>query len=146
MDELSRLELERPGGGGRTGRSFFDFVVDGRSLFDLLGPDAGDTCGSLGWGDPTWQEQTVRRLRLDDSLLLDGEREPLYVCPECGDLECGAVTVRITASKGIVRWADFVFDGSSASEHRQPIPGIGPFAFEFHAYRHALTAALDSST
>lgn len=99
---------------------------------------------ALGWGAPTWTAETLRRLRLEDDRLLGGEREPLYVCPECGELACGAVTVRITASRGVVRWAEFAFESSDLPEDREPIAGIGPFAFEFQAYRRALETAPDS--
>lgn len=139
MDELNALDLRRrvrEGGGGRTERSFLDFVIDGRSLLAQLDSEAGDLCGPLGWGDPETQKLAQRRLRLEAPLLIDGEREPLFVCRECGELECGAVTARISASTGVVRWFDFAFE--NGSDDPSPIPGIGPFSFEFRAYRDVL--------
>lgn len=140
MKDLNTLRLEqrhRPGGGGSTARSYIDFIVDGRSLLDTLGPNAGDTCGCLGWGDPQWQARTIRRLCLEEDLLVTGEREPLYVCPECGDLGCGAVTARITMSRGAVHWSDFAFE-SLLDRDLQVFADVGPFAFELGAYRRTL--------
>jgi len=144
VEELNSLVLVRrvrPGGGGNTERSWLDFVTDGRSLLDVLGPQAGDTCGSLGWGNPAAQASAVRRLQLEDEPQIAGEREAIFVCAECGDVGCGAVTTRITGSKGLVHWTDFAFENGWDSEASEPITGAGPFTFEFRAYRRALGGA-----
>ncbi|MGN6693341.1 MAG: hypothetical protein ACTHN0_04120 [Aquihabitans sp.] len=147
MEVLNTLVLVRrvrPGGGGRTERSYLDFLIDGHSLLDVLGPLAGDTCGCLGWGDPAAQASAVRRLQLDDERQIAGEREPIFVCAECGDLGCGAVTARITASKGVVQWTDFAFENGWDPAAREPIADAGPFLFELRAYRRALGEAAAS--
>ena len=139
---ISRLELvrrTRPGGGGKTERSFADFEIDGLPLFDLMCSRGHDCITPLGWGNTNLEAAALRRLRVEDERLMSGDREPLYVCPECGDIGCGAVTARIMADKGLVYWADFGWetsweDGPSTSGYED----IGPFAFEFRSYRAAL--------
>ena len=137
-----RLELvrrTRSSGGGRTERSFLDFVIDGSSLFDVMAERGHDCITPLGWGDGAVEVATLRRLRLEDSPLLEGRREPLFVCPECGDLGCGAVTAQISASKGMVQWSDFAWENTWEEPYRDGYEDLGPFLFEFRAYRAALT-------
>ncbi|MBX3287178.1 MAG: hypothetical protein KF703_17655 [Actinobacteria bacterium] len=142
LNALVLVRRARSGGGGCTERSYLDFVIDGRSLLDLLGPEARDTCGCLGWGEPTAQADTVRRLGLEAEPSVAGGREPIYVCPECGDLGCGAVTARITASEGVVRWDAFAVENDWDPEIFEPIESADPFTFELLAYRYALGAAM----
>jgi hypothetical protein len=137
-----RLELvrrTRPGGGGRTERSFLDFEVDGSSLFDLLVARGHDCITPLGWGDRALERATLRRLRLEDPPSFAGKREPLFVCAECGDLGCGAVTARISAAKGLVEWSDLAWQTDWGEPSRAGYEDVGPFLFEFRAYRAALT-------
>lgn len=133
---LTLARRVRPGGGGRTERAFLDLVVDGCSLLDRLGGRAGDTISPLGWGAPAVEAETRRRLRLDAPRLIGGEREPLLVCAECGELDCGAVTARLTAAGGLVTWSDLAWEGSPAVD---PVPiDAGAFGFEWRAYRAVL--------
>jgi hypothetical protein len=133
---VSVLELAlrtRPGGGGRTERQFYDLVVDGDSLYDRLS-DGRDLISPLGWhrGD----ELVRQRLRLERPLLIEGEWEPVMVCPECGEEECGAIVARITARRGVVTWHPFAwYDGERVIA--EPF-GTDALQFEFRAYRQAL--------
>lgn len=133
VPRLAHLELiprTRPGGDGRTEQSFLDFVIDGVSLFDVLTDSGHDVISPLGWGLD--QEQIRKRLLLDSRPLIDRRREPIMVCPECGDLGCGAVTAEITAEGGVVTWRNFGWetnyddDGPDTSEYRD----LGPFQFD----------------
>src|SRR4026208_1110056 len=94
---LSRLELAwriRQGAETRKHRDYLDFVIDGRSLGDLLGAAQSDLIGRLGWGDLRgYDYQFKRQLLLESPSELETGRQLLYVCPECGDVGCGAITV-----------------------------------------------------
>lgn len=131
----------RAGGGGRARQTYLDFVIDGRSLLDLLGPEARDTCGCLGWGEPGEHAAAVGRLQLEAEPSIAGEREPLYVCAACGDLACGAVTARITMSAGLVRWDRFAFENGWDPDALVPLDRVGPFTFELGAYHRTLGGA-----
>jgi hypothetical protein len=134
---MSVLELAlrtRPGGGGRTERQFYDLIVNGDSLYDRLA-DGRDLISPLGWhrGD----ELVRQRLRLERRLLIDGEWEPVMVCPECGEEECGAIVARITARRGVVTWHTFAwYDGDGVDTEPSYTDAL---YFEFRAYRQALT-------
>ena len=89
------------------------------------------------------EEATCRRLRLEDPPSLGGNREPVFVCAECGDLGCGAVTARISASKGLAEWSDFAWENTwEEKPYRKGYEDIGPFLFEFGTCRAALTRGL----
>ena len=95
MKTVSSFKLagaKRSGGGGQTERSFFDFIIDGRSLREEL-KTTNISC--LGWFIPEQNAKAVQRLMLIGPADLPDERRSLYVCPECGDLGCGSISVVI---------------------------------------------------
>jgi hypothetical protein len=95
---VHQLELrwrERDVGAMETPRRFLDFVVDGDSLYDLLGRD---NITPLGWGTPQQQRDAFLQL-LGEAPPTVEDRTALYVCAECGDLYCGAVTATIEADE-----------------------------------------------
>jgi hypothetical protein len=112
-------------------------VIDGIPLEEHIGP-TGRWCSPLGGGGgPEGQAALRRRLRLEDPPLIDAEREPLLVCTECGELDCGAVTARITAARGVVAWSDLGFEDGSGRP-RELLPGAGPFRFEWRTHQAVL--------
>ena len=142
MSTLSHLELvplHRPGGGNRTERWSWDFVIDGQSLAKQVG---GDIVGALGWGDQPGEAHTVEKLLGRAAPDLAPDRVSLYVCPECGDLGCGAVTASLARQGELVIWRDFAWQRDwDAPDHDQLIE-MGPFAFDRGAYGRLLRAAL----
>ena len=64
------------------------------------------------------------------------------MCPECGDLGCGAVTVVIERSGDKIIWRDFGFE--SNSDEVTPIRGYRDITFVFDRaqYNQALKGAL----
>jgi hypothetical protein len=127
----SSLELRwrvRGGGGGRTERRFLDFVVNGVSLYDQL--RVGDQVTPLGCWPPDSEREHVQRL------LSASGRVPLYVCAECGDLGCGAITALVERTPDGFVWSDFAFENNydasitDAASYR----AIGPFVFNKAEY------------
>lgn len=49
----------------------------------------------------------LQSLRLSDAGGFHDGRAALLVCQECGDLECGALSVRVTRGTTTVRWSEF---------------------------------------
>lgn len=75
-------------------------------------------------------------------------RVPLFVCV-CGDLQCGAVTVRITQDGDRIRWAEFgreaplAWEGEPAGLHQSDyMARTGPFEFELESYLYAFSPFL----
>src|SRR5215216_3045939 len=107
MTSLIELRWKRrEGGGGRTQRDYLDFVVDGESLSERFG---GDLASCLGWFSAERNARAVHRLILKEPADLPDNRRSLYVCPECGELDCGAVTAVIERVVDKVIWRDFSF-------------------------------------
>jgi hypothetical protein len=119
-----------------------DFVVDGESLYEQL--RVGDQVTALGcW--PTNAEREYIRLLLSPS-----GRVPLYVCAECGDLGCGAITALIErTSDGFVS-RDFAFENNydDTMTDTNSYRAIGPFVFNKTEYSRVINerAATLSST
>jgi hypothetical protein len=127
----SSLELHwsvRPGGDGRTERRYLDFVVDGISLYDRL--RAGDRVTALG----CWLRDSEREHI--EQLLSGSGRVPLYVCAECGDLGCGAVTVQVERTPEGFVWRDFALENNydDTMKDAAPYRTVGPFLFNKTEY------------
>jgi hypothetical protein len=99
-----RFELgwweRRVAGGTQTPRRFLDFIVDGASLYERHG---SDLIGCLGWFDAVEDDRAAARLLRDEPPEVDG-RVAVYVCPECADLDCGAITVAIERQGPAIVW------------------------------------------
>lgn len=142
MDNISVLQLEwkrREGGGGKTRRDYLDFIIDGQPLSEQIG---SDLASCLGWFVPEENAKAVRRLLLEESADLPNNRRSLYVCPECGDVGCGAVTVVIERRGDKIIWRDFGFENNS--DEVMPIRGYRDisFTFDLPQYNQALKGAL----
>ncbi|MBR0706789.1 MULTISPECIES: hypothetical protein [Bradyrhizobium] len=137
MDRLELAPLHRIGGTNppHQERRTFDFVVNGVSLFEAAGGLTFDMCGSLS--NPEFERDFARRFNgrtaamLSSDAPVDGHRVALFVCPECGDFACGAITARVSRTDRGVRWSDFAHENEidAASEL-----GVGPFEFEWADY------------
>ena len=82
---------------------FLDLVVDGAPLSRF----AVDRVTQLG-GSEAERSQVIAQLTGDAPGDI-GDRVALYVCPVCGDLDCGAVTVRVHQQDELVLWTDLRF-------------------------------------
>lgn len=67
----------------------------------------------------------------------------LYVCPECADLGCGAITVVVTINDATVTWGEWGYQNNYDDEV-SPIDEVGMISFDAVQYRRLLTDARDS--
>ena len=137
---LTLREARRKGWEGNAERIYFDFYISGNRLFDLLGKgfDA-DAITPLGWGSIESQERAVAELLLRQEPLLPTRRCMLYVCPQCGDISCGAITVRVEQDQSFIVWKDFGYEHDwEENLHLGRFTSIGPFYFERDAYSQLL--------
>lgn len=140
-----------------------DFGVDGLLLSERLrtldvprpetfGLDPFDmlSVADLAW--PAAAASSLRQLaavepRSDDWPLAPG-RLPVFVCPMCADLGCGAITVHVARDQGTVTWSDFRMEnGFSEAKDVIDLSALGPFTFDVAAYEAALlgpTGVLDA--
>lgn len=132
ISTLDVVWTTRSGGGGRTERRYLDFVIDGVPLSSLL--DA-DFISPFGWFDADEQEPIIARLIGEKPPNLAHSRTSLYICPECGDLGCGAITLSIERGPGVIIWKNFGFQNSYDDDvHTVGFEDIGPFTFDGRHY------------
>ncbi len=113
----------------KTSRTFFDFVLGGLSLYELAA-QRGDLVSVIGVDHPSSIEQAraIRRLLGREPGDASGKRVSLYVCPECGDLGCGAITARIDQTSEETVWQDFGYENNYEREvDRRGLSSLGPF-------------------
>ena len=142
MKEVSALRLvwkRRTGGGGRTQRDFLDFVIDGQSLSAVV----GDQISCLGWFVPEENAKAARRLLLEEPADLPENRRTLYVCPECGDIACGAVSLVVERVENKIIWRDFGYENYEGVVRGEGFEGVGPFVFDRSEYEKVIKQAID---
>ena len=94
-----------------------------------------DQVGIFGWIPDKWYEND----RIDEFLGLSPPelttgRTSFYVCPECGDIGCGAITAKIEVTQKQVIWHDFGYETNYSAPDLSRYQAIGPFMFERTAY------------
>ncbi len=133
MDTLAlavrrRLETQPDGArqntdmaGNRRPAEYIDFIVNGKSLGDLFEIDLRDLAGMVRLADfpvgknmpaDPFDQFDLGRNRLQELTFrvpayYERRRVHLYGCPECGDLECGNVTVQVVEKAHSVTWRNF---------------------------------------
>lgn len=77
-----------------------------------------------------------------------GGRIALYVCAECGDLGCGAVTALVEVTDETAVWRDFGYQNDYEPFDQDSVfSGVGPFTFDRTSYTRVLEefrSSLDS--
>jgi hypothetical protein len=142
MPETSTLEFRwasRAGSGRKTARQYLDYMVDRKPLSELLGSGRFDMIGRLGWGVLSEQKRTINRLLLRDAADLPNGRCMVFVCSECGDIGCGAITATIEKYGEHIVWRDFGYQNSSdqTAPRLEDFVAIVPFNFDAGAYLQA---------
>ena len=67
----------------------------------------------------------------------------LYICPECGDIGCGAYAARIRKQTTTVEWHDFAYE--NGYEAGRSIPEVGPFIFDAKDYERVISKAASAA-
>lgn len=149
VDVASRLQLvprDRPAhdlgsGAFESSRRFLDFEVDGKSLYDEVRAAGFDHIGAI-WLKPRVDEAAdavVARLLADAPPDLPGGRVAVFVCPECGDLGCGAITVELVVGPTEVQWRDWAWQTDYDPEpDRAGLDDMRAIHFDRASYEEAL--------
>ena len=144
-NELSYKLLFRPGSAGSTStteRTSADFLIDGESLLRILVQEDGghgDLMGVLVHGYPESNADVAMQLRLQVAPPSHSERVLLYICPECGDIGCGAYSAMVNRDEEIYTWKDFFYE--NGYEDPRSLETVGPFLFEASQYEAAILSA-----
>jgi len=137
MQHILTLESKfRKGEGSqKPERKYIDFVVSGQALSQLFAIADLDLIGTFGWSENKAEESR----QLDEFLglkpdALKTNRTSFYVCPNCGDIGCGAITASIEVTETSVIWKDFSLGTDYSEPELETYKHIGPFVFEKNMY------------
>ena len=137
-----RLRRSATGSGGTTctERTSADFLIDGQSLLEMLVERAGGHSDFMG----CFVSGYAKECELMSTMLLDippegGKRVLLYVCPECGDVACGAYSVLVRRELESYRWERFAYQTSESD--LTTVEALGPFVFDASMYKDSVLAA-----
>jgi hypothetical protein len=144
--QTSTIELkwkDRQFGKAQTPRRFLDVVIDGQSLYELLNEDK---ISPIGWSLPVENERATNRFLLVEPADLPNDRRSIYVCPECADLGCGAVSAIIEEQADKFVWSDFGYQNNYDDDvYFEGYEEIGPFIFDRSQYESIFRSAIEFS-
>jgi hypothetical protein len=118
-----------------------DFVLDGISLSSLV---EATEIGGLEYQVTPFELTTIDARSIlageapFEESISDTSRTPLLVCP-CGDLLCGALTVKLSRDTKGVAWSEWAWE--NYLEPAQPVPSLPVCPFEPTTYEETLRAA-----
>lgn len=141
---VNRLTLV-PGESETHGLRYWDLAVDGRLLRDSLVVGDYAPVFVLNW--PGGMPREVLVLLGERPSELSTGRVPIFVCPVCGDLGCGSMTVAVDRSAETVVWREFGWETDYVvdedDEDNDQRPG-GPFTFARDQYEGELRRFLET--
>jgi hypothetical protein len=127
-------------------RRFLDFKVDGRPLYPEIRRRGHDFITGLWLDDAVARAAAVvavRRLLGVEPPDAPHNRVSVYVCAECGDLGCGAITVDVGKSDAAVSWRDWGYQTNYDDEvHPLGLHDLPDVTFDRAEYEVALRDAL----
>lgn len=133
----------RDGSSQKTRRTFLDFIIGGVSLYNLCKREGIENISCI-W-QPDIYKPAVERLLLQRAPDLPDKHYSLYVCAECGDIGCGAISVRIERKQNQIIWRDFAYQNNydeSMTYKPKSFGKVDPSSFEINAYRELLSPFL----
>ena len=133
---------QREDGAGTTERVSAEFFVDGEPVLALLVKNYGghsDFMGCFVKGFPEANAEQANRLMGRHEPNTATGRVMLYICPECGDIGCGAYSVEVHRTTGVCEWRSFAYE--NGYEEARPVEAVGPYFFEASAYETAIRSA-----
>jgi hypothetical protein len=130
-------------GDGKHERFTIDFLVNGQSLNEMLGVARLDLVGRFSPETQKWNQESAEVFLNTKEPDLDNGRIILYVCPECGDIGCGAITLKIVKSETEYTWSEFGYENDYDPEMTDldSYRHIGPFKFSIENYHQIVEKA-----
>lgn len=144
LTPLIREGTQNANGTFKSGRHFLDFVVDREPLWGALGK-RHDMVSILCAEYPSDQtEKAIGRLLLNAKADLPNDRRSFFVCSECGDLGCGAITAVVEREGETITWKTFGYENTYEDKILlDAYSTVGPFAFNATAYERTLVQAMN---
>ena len=144
LTPLIREGTQYANGTSKSERHFLDFVVDGKSLWEALGERhdmVSILCAEYSSGETA---KAVGRLLLNGKADLPNARRSFFVCSECGDLGCGAITAVVERQGDTITWKAFGYENTYEDKILlDAYSTVGPFMFDATTYERTLVQAMD---
>ncbi len=144
LTPLIREGMQCANGTSKSEQHFLDFVVDGESLWEALGEShdmVSILCAEYS-ADET--AKAIGRLLLNEKADLPNDRRSFFVCSECGDLGCGAITAVVERQGETITWKAFGYENTYEDKILlDAYRTVGPFTFDAADYEHTLVQAMD---
>lgn len=141
---LIREGTQCANGTSKSERHFLDFVVDGESLWEALGERHGTVSILCAEYSADETAKAVGRLILNEKADLPNDRRSLFVCSECGDLGCGAITAVVERQGETITWKAFGYENTYEDKILlDAYKTVGPFMFGARDYQRTLVHAID---
>lgn len=126
----------QPTGVSKSERNYFDFIISEKSLGELLGMDKLDMIGNFGWTENReYENEQISEFLKEKKPTLETDRNMFYVCAECVDIGCGAITGKISESENQIIWSEFAYENNYEEYNLTEYKEIGPFVFNKVDYR-----------
>lgn len=136
---LLREGVKYPDGVFKSERHFFDFIVDGQSLWEVLGKRhdlVSVLCVEYANNETA---NAISRLLLSGKAEFRNERRSFFVCSECGGLDCGAITAVVERQGETFTWRTFGYENNYEDKlSLDPYNAVGPFTFDATKYESTL--------
>jgi hypothetical protein len=139
--KLSINKLVRSGRGNQKKRTSINFNIDGESLLDKLSTASGGHTDYMGCFVKGVDDNSkiYNAFTCKENSDLEEGRVLLYICPECGDIGCGAYAAKIEKNNNQYLWQDFAY--VNGYEDAVKIEGVGPYYFNENEYEEIINEA-----
>jgi hypothetical protein len=111
-------------------RNYYDFNISGQSLKTILKADNMDLISPFGWGDKNYEQEIIKEFRGQKKPQIPSGRLMIYVCADCGDLGCGAITAELQITDNKVIWKNFSYEDNSSEIDFTSFKDIPSFEFD----------------
>lgn len=112
------------------GNLFYEFDIDDVPLSNLLQVDLKELTGMF---TPEAADSGYFVSQIAKYIgRMPTDRILLYVCSDCGDISCGALSAKIDFTENKIIWSDFAYENSIEIVERYP--EVGPFDFSKEEY------------
>jgi hypothetical protein len=137
MHSLQLQQAIRKGSHNKKEGEYLDFVVSSRSLKSVLGLENADYVTLIGYGtNKEFAKQILNIFRLKEKSYLSTGRVMIYACPECSDIDCGAITAVILDLGSKIAWKDFGYETEYGGVTER-YSNIEPIEFDRQSYFEA---------
>lgn len=123
-------------------RKYFDFIVSGISMKTLLNVEDIDLITPLGWGNQEYEQEIIKEFIGERQSQIASGRLVLYVCPECGDIGCGCISVDLEITEDKVVWKNFGYENDQDDIDFESYKEVHAIEFEKKNYMHMFKSLL----